>query len=121
MGAEEYLNAIKSIRLDLLELLGSGYVIEHCISAFSESTRKRAYEAYVTDALKNMNKSIAERFGGSYMTARFADIFEKKTQEHEMSGDEIAEDIIRRAGLRPKGGEENDSIRTDGEAWTGFQ
>lgn len=48
--------AISTIRLDLLELFGSGYVMEHCVSAFLEHRRNQLYQTYITDALKEIGK-----------------------------------------------------------------
>lgn len=36
----------------MLDLFGSGYVIDHCVSAFLEYKKEDAFRIYVTDALK---------------------------------------------------------------------
>lgn len=49
----------------MLDLFGSGYVIDHCISAFSEKQKWELYRIYVTDALKakfNLNFRYKEYF-----------------------------------------------------------
>ena len=102
---------IKTIRLDLLELMGSGYVIEHCISALSELRREKTYQYYVADALKNINDIVAKTFSGPYMTSRLYEMNGNSVKTHvEKTGDEIAMEIIKRAGLKPKGEE----VREDG-------
>ena len=84
----------------MLDLFGSGYVIEHCVSAFTQYQADKVYRTYVTDALKHINKIVATQFGGSYMENRYSDFaYPKREKEDERSGDEIAADIIRRAGL----------------------
>ncbi len=56
VGPDGYFELCEDIRLDLLELYGRGYVIDHCIAAFSRKNKTEAketiYRAYVTDALK---------------------------------------------------------------------
>ena len=75
----------------MLELYGSGYVIEHCISAFRKSQEEKAYRIYVTDALYYL--------GGLNM--RFADII--KPQVHETrSANEIIDNL--KAKLSKEGG-----------------
>lgn len=51
----------------MLDLFGSGYVIDHCISAFLKLQRKELYQTYVTDALKVIG----------HLNMRFADVFKK--------------------------------------------
>ena len=36
----------------MLELFGSGYVIDHCVSALFEYRKEELYRTYITDALK---------------------------------------------------------------------
>ena len=61
MGADAYFQAIKTIRLDLLELVGRSYVIEHCAAEINRSHHERSYQVYVTDTLK----AIAEKMSVS--------------------------------------------------------
>lgn len=81
--------------------MGSGYVIEHCVSAFSERDKEKAFRIYVTDAIMCISETVAtaSKYGGSYMEKRYADIIEPQ-EEIEYDPDEIALDIITRAGLR---------------------
>ena len=110
MGAAEYFKAVSTIRLDLLDLMGSGYVIEHCITAFSLYQQKKLFCQYTTDALKNINEIFAKTYGGTYMTQRYSEYFPEESHNREMSGDEIAADIIKRAGLRMERGELDDAV-----------
>jgi len=48
-----------------VELCGSGYVIDYCVSAFHKSREEEAFKNYVADglyALVNQNSSYACRF-----------------------------------------------------------
>lgn len=110
MGANEYLNLISTIRLDLLELFGSGYVVEHCVSAFvakkkaeKEKKEREIFNEYVADCLKviteNTAKSVNVGNEANYISNRLADILHPVYIKR-MSGDEIAVDIIKRAGLK---------------------
>ena len=48
-----------------MELCGSGYVIDYCVSAFHKSREEEAFKNYVADglyALVNQNSSYACRF-----------------------------------------------------------
>ena len=99
MGSEEYFHCVESIRLDLLDLFGSGYVIEHCISALLERKKKDTLDIYLADCLKNINEILAKTYGGSYSNQRYVELINPK-KEDKRTGDEIAADIIKRAGLR---------------------
>ena len=79
--------------------MGSGYVIEHCVSAFSQRNKEKAFRIYMTDAIMCISETVANMGnGGSYMEKRYIDIIEP--QDDEFDPDEIALDIIQRAGLR---------------------
>ena len=73
---------------------------------------------------KNINEILAKHYGGTYATIRFVELMHdnKGKIEKEKTGDEIAMDIIRRAGLKSKRGGGVDDGRgngTDGETGTG--
>ena len=106
MGSAKYTELISTIRLDLLDLFGSRYVIDHCIAALNKSRKESAYRSYVTDALKNINEILARNFGGSYLSMRYDDMMDEGAKGNEPeSGDEIVLSVFRNAGLRSKGGE----------------
>lgn len=72
----------------MLDLFGSGYVVEHCIAAIQREQEERAYQYYMTDVLRsafNVDK-------------RFYDMLNHPDTE-DKSGDEIILDIITRGGL----------------------
>lgn len=65
--------------------------MRYAIARYQKDQRELAYRIFVTDCLQ-----LAPQ--GKYRTDRFADfIFNKKVDER--SGDEIAADVIKRAGL----------------------
>ena len=62
-----------------MDLFGSGYVIDHCVSAFLKSQREELYQYYITDALKVIG----------HLNIRFADYFkpqETRTSEEIIGG-----------------------------------
>lgn len=109
MGEQGYFRHCESIRLDLLDLYGRGYVFDHCIAAYEQEIKERRYRTYVTDALMAMAGNTARFSGGSVMGIRWADDG-KPTDTR--TGDEIAADFITRTGLTyaPPKGDENDGF-----------
>ena len=79
--------------------MGSGYVIEHCVSAFSDMCEEKAFRSYIADGIKCISEAIANQFGGSYLQERYADIITVSRVE-EKTGDEIALEVIKKAGLK---------------------
>lgn len=79
--------------------MGSGYVIEHCVSAFSDMCKEAAFRSYIADGVKCISESIANLYGGSYLQERYADIVSISHTE-EKTGDEIALEVIEKAGLK---------------------
>ena len=123
MGASEYLEHIQTLRLDLLELFGSGYVIDHCVSAFSKKKEQELqYEElktciyYFADCLKLITENTAKSANSeaSYINNSLRDILNPKPVIQK-TGDEIAQEIIQKAGLSVKGGTGNDAVYTSGE------
>lgn len=84
-----------------MDLHGRGYVMDHCVAAFSREIENTRYRAYVTDALKLIAENTAKFAGGSYMAARW---YQKYETRDERSGDEIVMNVIQKAGLTWKGG-----------------
>lgn len=85
-----------------MELFGSGYVIDHCISAYNLYTEDKIYKMYVTDVLR-AGRDIP----------RWIDLIE---QSYGDENKETAEEIVSRLseGLDKLGGEEDgDAVRSD--------
>lgn len=82
---------MESLNFDLLEIMGIGYVIEHYIAFFQKEQRERMFKAYITDALRLITENTAKQVGGSYLTARYADIIEPKKEEKRTANEIIVD------------------------------
>lgn len=80
----------------MLELFGSGYVIDHCVSAFSKGQQEKLYRMYLTDALKVISENTAGGEHRSAMSKRWIDLAEPKKPEETRNADEIISDFKRR-------------------------
>lgn len=80
----------------MLELMGSGYVIEHVAAEHNCRMREELFRVYTTDALKY----IAE-FCGVLLSDRYIELIEEP-REVEESGDEVALRVIQKLGLKVK-------------------
>ena len=78
--------------------MGSGYVIEHCTSAFLERKKVEAYQTYVSECFRVITENTAKMSGGSYISASFVDILNPKPVDNR-TGEEIVAEIIQKAGL----------------------
>ena len=72
-------------------------MIEHVLASFQHEAKETQYRAYLTDALRIIGENTAKYVGGSYLTVRWCELDKPREEE---DGDEIAADVIRRAGLR---------------------
>ncbi len=80
----------------MAELLGTGYVVDHCISRYKHKQEEKEYRAYITDSLMTICNNFATAWGGEKITVRYVDL---RKPIDTRTGDEIALDIIKRAGL----------------------
>ena len=102
---------IESVRLDLLELLGKRYLIDHWLIYLKrkgEEARRRAEDVvaaeYLGECVRLVGERLAMTYGGTYVSKSLREMYSPKAEEPE-DGDAIAMDIIRRAGLKLKGGD----------------
>lgn len=72
-------------------------MIEHCITVFQKRAEEKMYRMYVTDALKAITENTARRETTTILSKRFVELISET--EPEKTGDEIAEEVIKRAGL----------------------
>lgn len=86
----------ESLNLDFVDVLGSGYVMDHCISAFQKEQEEKAFKIYLSDAVMAIAENTMRFAGGSKMSSRFFDIINVKKQAKQ---EETADEII----LRIKG------------------
>ena len=92
----------------MLDLVGSGYVVECCVSAIVSRNKQEAYMVYVTDCLR----AIATGLGAKGVT-RFADIIHPPKQDTRAPKD-IVKDITAKAGLKVV--KKHERIKPDGNA-----
>ena len=71
---------------------------DFCISLFQKEQEDKAVKIYYAECIRIITENTAKMGGGSYITAKLADIIDTK-QTDNRTGDEIVEDIIKRAGL----------------------
>lgn len=65
-----------------------------------DDTEKLIYKRYITDGLKDITESVSQAFGGNYLSVSFFDLIDNnKKQTITRTGEEIAADVIKKAGL----------------------
>ena len=72
--------------------------MRYATARFNQHQRDLAYRIYVTDCLRMATENTAKMSQGSYATVRFYDFINPKPVDNR-SGNEIAADIIKRAGI----------------------
>ena len=72
--------------------------MRYAIARYQSQQRDLAYRIYIADCLRIISENTAKMGGGSYITAKFADIINPKPVDNR-AGEEIAADIINRAGI----------------------
>ena len=79
-------------------MFGWGYAKETCISLFQKEQEDKAVRIYYAECLRIITENTAKMGGGSYITVKLDDILNPKQVENRTS-EEIAADIIKRAGI----------------------
>ena len=79
-------------------MFGWGYVKDFCISLFQKEQEDKAVKIYYAECLRIITENTAKIGGGSYIAVKLADILNPKHVENR-TGEEIAADIIKRAGI----------------------
>ena len=72
--------------------------MRYAMAHYQSQQRDLAYRIYVTDCLRMVTENTAKMSQGAYTSARFYDIINPKPVE-KRTGEEIAADIIKRAGI----------------------
>lgn len=72
--------------------------MRYVLTRYTEYQRDVAYRIYVTNCLRMITENSAKSGGGSYIKVSFADILYPKIVDSR-TGDEIARDVIKSAGL----------------------
>lgn len=78
----------------MLDLLGSGYVVDCCIAAINSRRERDNWQTFMAD----VGTIVVRMLGGKEMP-RFADCI-KQPDKDEKSGADIAMDVIKRHGLK---------------------
>ena len=72
--------------------------MRYAIARFNQHRRDLAYRIYVSECLRMISENAASGGGGSYMAVKFEDVVNPKPVDNR-TGEEIAADIIKRAGI----------------------
>lgn len=72
--------------------------MRYAMARYQSQQRDLAYRIYVADCLRIATENTAKMCGGSYIAAKFTDIINPKPVDNR-NGEEIAADIIKRAGI----------------------
>lgn len=86
-----------------MDLLGADYLLEGVIRAAKAERERYLYRMYVTDALSAMVENTAKLENRKTMSKRYVELAEplaNPRKRDNRTGDEIAADVIRRAGLK---------------------
>lgn len=82
----------------MLDMMGCGYVVDCCISAFNHKQKQLNYQIYLTDAAMTLINMFSN--GGKF--PRYFDLIHPEKKD-DRTGAEIAADIIKRHGLKVVG------------------
>ena len=92
MGADGFAECLDTIRIDLMDILGKGYIIQHCVAFLKNKAVYKAYQICVTDALKVIAENTAHANGGLTLNMRFADVISDE-QPEERTEEEIINNL----------------------------
>lgn len=80
----------ETLNIEFVDMMGSGYVMDHCISAFKQRQEEKLLRVYITDTLKAIAENTRRLAGGYSITNRFYDLaYTKRTKVSDESADEI--------------------------------
>lgn len=79
-------------------MFGWGYVKDSCISLFKQEQEKMAIDTYNAECLRIIAENTARLSRGSYLKVTLSDILNPKPEDNR-TGEEIVDDIIKKAGL----------------------
>ena len=74
--------------------------MRYVTARYNQQMRDLAYRIYLTDGLKSISENLSRVGGGSYLNARFADLIDNNKPIDKRTGDEVAADVIKAAGLK---------------------
>lgn len=89
-------------------MMGSHYLVEHCISQYNMDSENEGYQIYTSEMLRAIANSISEIFGGGMMFEKsWKELLDYKPETR--SAEEIKTSIIDKVNALG-GGEENGRI-----------
>lgn len=110
MGSDAYFGLTEDIRLDLLEVLGRGYVVDHCIASLNKQRKEQKFRVYLTDVVKMIAENTAKMAQGTMPVRRYADIMMEDTygyKKAEKKKPQTTKEVVN--SIRAKwGGEKNE-------------
>lgn len=81
----------------MLDLMGSGYIIDCCIAAYNKKRERDNFEVYVTDAMAALiNMWTRDKY------PRYYDLIHPPKVDRR-SGREIADEVLKKHGLKVVG------------------
>lgn len=73
--------------------------MRYATARIGEHCKEKVFREYVADGVHMISENTAKFSGGSYLSVRYDDIIHPKPRDTR-TGEEIAADIIKRAGLK---------------------
>ena len=73
--------------------------MRYVTTRYQSQQRDLIYRIYVANCLRIMTENTAKQSGGNYMTAEYEDLIKPKKKDNR-TGNEIAADVIRNAGIK---------------------
>lgn len=89
-------------------MFGDTYIAQHIAQQHRKEQEHKAYQVYITDALKIIAENTANFAGGKSMSMRYYDLIKKDEPETAESAEEIKQRMIEK--INKIGGMTNDSI-----------
>lgn len=89
MGADEYGEAITTINIALLNILGRAYVIDHCVKYIKDKYDVRNYRVYVTEILRACYITVT----GDNDVGRYVDTIKSDSTSSDNVEEKSAEEI----------------------------
>lgn len=74
--------------------------MRYVTARYNQQRRDLAYRIYLTDGLKSISENLSRVCGGSYLNARLVDLIDDNKPIDKRTGDEVAADVIKAAGLK---------------------
>ena len=88
---------LATVEIEKIKIFGKGYIVDCCVALFQKEQKDEAFRIYIATAAQFIAENTAHAVkGGKYMTMAYKDMFNK---QDERSGDEIAEDVLKKSGL----------------------